>query len=86
MIIKKWLFLSLFQVRNIFVHEEFNSSFLKNDIAMLVLNSSVRITVDVRPVCLWNPGDTGLGNIIGKDGVVRFSLQIKFIILEYIKF
>jgi len=41
MIIKKWIFLSLFQVRNIFVHEEYNASYFENDIAMLVLNSSV---------------------------------------------
>jgi len=53
---------------------------------MLVLNSSVQITADVRPVCLWNPGDTGLKNIIGKDGVVRSSLQVTFIILEYVMF
>jgi len=86
MLFKNLLFLTLFQVRNIFVHEEYNSSFLKNDIAMLVLNSSVQITADVRPVCLWNPGDTGLKNIIGKDGVVRSSLQVTFIILEYVKF
>ena len=83
MIIKKWLFLTLFQVRNIFVHEEYNSTFLKNDIAILLLNSSVQITADVGPVCLWNPSDTGLENIIGKDGVVRFNLQVTFIILEY---
>ena len=86
MIIKKWLFLSLFQVRNIFVHEDYSPSFLKNDIAMLVLNSSVQITADVRPVCLWNPGDTGLDNVNGKDGVVRTNLQVTFIIFEYVKF
>ena len=50
MIIEKWIFLSLFQVRNIFVHEEYNSSYFKNDIAMLVLNSSVQITAELRPV------------------------------------
>jgi len=53
---------------------------------MLVLNSSVKITADVRPVCLWNPGDTGLDNVNGKDGVVRTNLQVTFIIFEYVKF
>jgi secreted trypsin-like serine protease len=52
MINKKWTFLSLFQVRNIFVHEEYNINYFKNDIAMLVLNSSVQITAEVRPVCV----------------------------------
>ena len=80
MIIKKWIFLTLFQVIHIFVHEEYNSSFLENDIAMLVLNSSVQITAEVRPVCLWNSGDTSLNNIIGKNGVVRSNLQLKYII------
>jgi hypothetical protein len=86
MTIKKIIFLTLFQVRNIFVHEEYNSSFFKNDIAMLVLNSSVQITTEVRPVCLWNPGDTSLQDIVGKDGVVRSNLQVPFTILEYVKF
>ena len=83
MLFKNLLFLTLFQVRNIFVHAEYNSSLHKNDIAVLVLNSNVKI---IRPVCLWNPGDTGLENIIGKDGVVRSSLQVTFIILEYVMF
>jgi hypothetical protein len=81
----KWIFLSLFQVRNIFVHEEYNSSYFENDIAMLILNSSVQITAEVRPVCLWNQGDTSLQSITGKDGVVRSNLQVTFIILEYVK-
>ena len=71
------IFLSLFQVRNIIVHEKYNSSFFENDIAMLVLNSSVQITADVIPVCLWNPDDTSLQNIIGQDGVVRPNFQVK---------
>jgi dynein heavy chain len=57
-------------VLHIFVHEEFDSSILKNDIAMLLLSSSVKITAEVRPVCLWNAGDTSLQNIIDKNGVV----------------
>jgi len=47
---------------------------------MLVLDSSVQITPEIRPVCLWNPGDTSLQNIIEKDGVVRFNLQLTYII------
>jgi secreted trypsin-like serine protease len=86
MIIKKWIFLPFFQVRNIFVHEAYNATNIENDIAMLVLNSSVQITAEVRPVCLWNQGDTSLESIIGKDGVVRSNFQVTFIILEYIKF
>ena len=69
-------------MRNIFVHEEYNSSYYKNDIAMLVLNSSVQITAKVRPVCLWNSGDTSLQNIVRKEGVVRSNLQLKYIILN----
>jgi len=76
MIIKTQIFLSLFQVRSIIVHEKYNSSVYENNIAMLVLNSSVQITAEVRPVCLWNPGDTSLQNIIGQDGVVRPKFQV----------
>ena len=40
----------------------------------------MQITEEVRPVCLWNSGDTSLNNIIGKNGVVRSNLQLKYII------
>jgi len=74
------IFLSLFQVSDIFVHKEYNSSYIQNDIAMLLLNRSVQITAEVRPVCLWNPDDTSLQNIIGKNGVVRSNFQVTYII------
>jgi Trypsin. len=60
--------------------------YLENDIAVLVLNSSVEITAQVRPVCLWDRSDTSLQSVIGKDGVVRSNLQVTSIILEYVKF
>ena len=53
---------------------------------MLVLNSSVEITGEVSTVCLWDRSDTSLQSVIGKDGVVRSTLQVTSIILEYVKF
>jgi len=47
---------------------------------MLLLSSSVKITAEVRPVCLWNAGDTSLQNIIDKNGVVRSNFQVTYII------
>jgi secreted trypsin-like serine protease len=75
-----------FQVSEIFVHEEYNANNIEHDIAILVLNSIVKITAEVRPVCLWNQGDTSLESIIDKEGVVSSNFQVTFIILEYIKF
>uniref|UniRef100_A0A1V1FKK2 Putative serine protease 30 n=1 Tax=Reticulitermes speratus TaxID=60591 RepID=A0A1V1FKK2_9NEOP len=57
-------------VHTIFIHSEFNYTYFKSDLAMLLLNSSVEFTAQVRPVCLWNPSDTSIQSIIGKDGVV----------------
>jgi hypothetical protein len=53
---------------------------------MLILSSTVQITAQVRPVCLWEKGDTELLNIIGENGLVRSNLQVTFIILDYVKF
>ena len=86
MIIIKWMFLSLFQVHTIFIHSEYNYINLKSDLAMLLLNSSVEFTAKVRPVCLWNPSDTSIQSIIGKDGVVRSNLKVTCIMLECVKF
>ncbi|KAL3271717.1 hypothetical protein HHI36_022188 [Cryptolaemus montrouzieri] len=57
------------QVKDIFIHEEYDHVSTKNDIAVLKLVKPVKTTNYVRPVCLWN-GDSPLENIIGESGLV----------------
>lgn len=59
-----------FDVNNIFVHPDYNSTKLRADVAIIILANSVSITEFVRPVCLWNEQDISLQNIIQRDGVV----------------
>ncbi|KAJ8910434.1 hypothetical protein NQ315_012576 [Exocentrus adspersus] len=56
-------------VSNLFVHPQYNHSNLFNDIAVVELSTSVRVTNYVRPCCLWN-GDSNLNAVVGKIGTV----------------
>ncbi|XP_069683972.1 serine protease gd-like isoform X1 [Periplaneta americana] len=57
-------------VAHVLVHPTYNYTSLKDDIAMLILSGSVEVTLNVRPVCLWDQEDTDLASIVDKEGLV----------------
>ncbi|PSN37055.1 hypothetical protein C0J52_20888 [Blattella germanica] len=58
------------EVNYLLVHPLFNHTKLQADVAILVLQSTVKVTDMVKPACLWNFQDTSLTNIVGEKGVV----------------
>lgn len=57
-----------FAVIKLNVHEEYNTTFLFNDIAILQLNKPSEYTKFVRPICLWEE-DTSLEFATNKVGI-----------------
>jgi len=56
------------------VHPSYNGTSTMGDVAVLILSKTVQITAVVRPVCLWDQGETSPTDIVNKEGLVRSDL------------
>ncbi|XP_032527396.1 serine protease gd-like isoform X1 [Danaus plexippus] len=56
-------------LKEVYIHEDYNSTTLENDILIMTLESPVPFNKMIQPACLWS-GPIVLNEIVGKSGIV----------------
>ncbi|KAJ0173201.1 hypothetical protein K1T71_011377 [Dendrolimus kikuchii] len=57
-------------IKNITIHDDYNSEVYRNDIIVLTLNKDLLFNNYIRPICLWREETKEQENVIGHNGVV----------------
>lgn len=60
------------------MHEDFNATSLRNDIAIIRLATEVTFNNYIQPICLWDSNKKDLSEVVGKFGTaVGFGITEK---------